>query len=363
MDTFFGAKDFINEDLMLSAFLVTTFLIWVIVIATFLKARSIRQDPGAIITEYDPPQGISPVFARYLLVSGREGGHAGELSRKGNQLTTLINLYEDGLLKSLKMLDESRVEYEVHENYINMDCSEEEKIFLNHLVKEIGMKGLLQELVSKKSHPDGFSELNKVWITFWHTDLQDLAFRRGYMHKGGNIANALSFFSLSLSVGFFIAIFIMFIPYIGIFIAGILLLPVLIVFAVGYGITSLLAAHFPYIVLNEQAIGFIFPVLAFFIFLSWIAWQVILSRSLPILGRRLTPQGLEIVRKLKGYEAYLKTVDKDRLSFSFNRDNDFSKTRTTFSWLGIFGMVTDKHWDQWYSLSKNESGSNSNLKP
>ncbi len=340
---------FINNEKLLLALLITIILIWIIAIFTLVKARGVRQNLKAIVPEYDPPKNISPVFARFIMVSGREGGVAGEVSKTGNQLLTLINLYEDGLLKKLNMFDESIVEYEIHENFKNIECAEEEKKFLERLSKEIGMSGKLEEDTNRKSRVDGYLNLNNVWFGFWHTDMYQLALSRGYMLKESKSILPLSIFATSLTFGAFFSIFISLIPVVGKFIAGLLILPVLVVFAVGYGLATIVLAHSNiFLVLT----GGIQTLILAFGFLSWIAWFAIFGQNMSKLSRKLTSSGLEIVRQLEGYKSYLKTVDKDRLSFSFNRESDLSRNRTSFSWLGVFGLLKDNHWDQWYEVAK-----------
>ncbi len=345
-------ESFINNEHLLLALFITELIIWIIAISIILKARSLRKDNKAIITEYEPPKELSPVFARFIMVSGREGGISGEISKTGNQLLTMINLYEDGLLKKLEMIDEKTLEYEVHENYKNLECSEEEKVFLEKLIKNIGTTGKLQETEDSKSNIDGYLNLNDLWFDFWHKDLYQLARSRGYMEKESKLVFALSLFSGSLTFGMFFSVFLSFIPFVGWFIALLLLLPVLLVFAVGYGISSLILMNFDFSwALNDGAQA----IILFFGLFSWFAWFIIFGQNMSIIYNKLTPKGLELVRKLKGYKSYLKSVDKDRLSFSFNRDNDFSRNRTSFSWLGVFGLIKDKHWDEWYEIAKKDN--------
>lgn len=198
---------FINVESLLLALLITIILIWIIAIITIIRARSVRQNSKTVVSEYDPPKDISPVFARFIMVSGREGGMAGEVSKTGAQLLTLINMYEDGLLKRLRMIDDITVEYEIHENFQNMECAEEEKKFLERLSKEIGMSGRLQETENPKSQVDGYLNLNMLWFHFWHEDLYQLALSRGYMIKQSRSSFILDIFSTSLLFGVFVSFF------------------------------------------------------------------------------------------------------------------------------------------------------------
>ncbi len=342
-------EGFLNGDNNLLALFITILLIWIIAIITLIRARSIRKKSKAVVPEYDPPKDMSPAFARFILVSGREGGMAGEVSKTGNQLLTLINLYEDGLLRKLKMVDEAVVEYEIHEDFRSLECTEDEKMFLERLSSEIGMSGTLEESKDPKSPIDGYLNLNKLWLQFWHTDMYQLALSKGYVVKESKWIFLLSIFAASLTFGFFFSVFSSFIPFVGKYIAGILLLPVLAVFALGYGIATLIVANINIsLITNHLSQGAVLLLG----FLSWFAWFMIFGQNMSKLSRRLTPAGLELVRQLEGYKAYLRTVDKDRLSFSFNRESDLKRNRTSFSWLGIFGMIKDKHWDQWYEIAK-----------
>lgn len=284
----------------------------------------------------------------FLQVSGKEGGMAWEISKSGIQLLTLINLYEDGLLKNLKMISEGVVEYEIHEDYKRMSCTEEEKEFLEILSKQIGMRGRLEEDMGTKSITDGSINLNDIWFDFWHTYLHKLTISRGYTAKEGVLTIILSVFVASLIFGAFVSVFLSFIPYIGTYIAGLFLSPVLILFAFGYWVAGIILANFDIAWISYMNVQ---SLVLFVTAVSWFAWFVILGQSMPMLNRKLTPQGLEVVRKIEGYKRYLKSVDKSRLSFSFNRDVDFSRNRTSFSLLGIFGLVTDKQWDQWYEAT------------
>src|SRR3989344_1739201 len=264
----------------------------------------------------------------------------------------VINLFEDGLLKKLSFTTESLLEYEIHENYKNMDCAEEEKKFLDRLNEKVGMSGKLQEKLSKHGYDgDGYNELNGVWFDFWYKDLYGLALSRGYMEKESKIITVISIFAGSLTFGVFFSVFLSFIPVVGVFIAGIILLPVIVVFSVGYLLASILLPHLNniYIIVSDIEIVKVFLV-GFAVF-SWFAWFIIFGQNMTKLARKLTPRGLEIVRQLNGYKMYLKGVDRGRLSFSFNRESDLSRNRTSFSWLGVFGLITDKHWDEWYLIA------------
>lgn len=295
------------------------------------------------------------------MVSGREGGMAGEVSKTGTQLLALINLYEDGLLKKLKMIDDITIEYEIHENFINMNCAEDEKILLKKMSEKIGMSGTLQEDTREKSTVDGYLVLNDLWFEFWYKDMNELGISRGYTYKNtSKIVFALSILTASLTFGVFFSIFLSFIPFIGKFIASILLLPVLILFAIGYGIATQVLIHIDIswaINNHSQAAILIFT------FLSWFAWFIIFSQSMSKLNLKLTPLGLEVVRKLEGYKKYLKSVDRNRLSFSFNRESDLARNHTSFSWLGVFGMIKDEHWDQWYEVAKLEENNATKTSP
>lgn len=343
-------KNFTESETFALALLISVFLIWGIAITTWVAARKVRKNSRSITPEYEPPEGLSPAFARFILVSGREGGMTGEISKSGIQLLTLINLYEDGLLKKLVMVDDETVEYEISKEYKAMECSREEIMFLDRMSQKIGMTGTLQQTLDPKSKVDGYLALNDVWFDFWHTDLVKFAGDQGLVDKKvGVLVMALSFFSASLTFGGFFSFFAFLIPYIGIFIAGLLLLPVLVVFGVGYLGAALIIANvnFPW-----EVLVILMPAIKIFGFLSWFAWFIIFGQNMSKLNQKLTPKGLEVVRKLQGYKEYLKTVDTKRLSFSFNRKNDITRNQTSFSWLGVFEILEDEHWNQWYEIAK-----------
>ncbi|MDQ2932756.1 MAG: DUF2207 domain-containing protein [bacterium] len=338
-----------NEKNLLALF-ITILIIWSIAILTLIKARSLRKDERAVISEYDPPKGTSPVFARFLMVSGKMGGMSGEVSQTGSQLLTLINLFEDGLLKKLVMIDESTVDYEIHENYMNLPCAEEEKMFLARLGKNIGMSGRLQENQNpKNTTTNGFENLNSLWGNFWYDDLTKLALSRGYMKKESKGALILSIFAVSITFGVFVSIFLFFIPIIGPFIGIIPLIPVIAIFGISYGIATGILSVFDISWITHDLTSF---VVITFGGISWFIWFLIFGQSMSKINRALTPAGLEVVRQLNGYKMYLATVDKDRISFTFNRESDLSRNRTSFSWLGVFGMLKDIHWDQWYKIAE-----------
>lgn len=349
LETTPGIRAFINDEKLFFTFFVTVIFIWMISIIVLISARLVRKNFKSIIPEYDPPKDISPVFARFILVSGREGGRVGEISQKGNQLLTLISLFEKGLLTKLKMINEFAIEYEIFEDYKNASCAEEEKKFLGRLEKEIGMSGRLEERGESENQIDGYSNMKSLWFDFWNKDLYQIALSRGYLLKQGRLSILLSLFAASLTFGVFFSVFLSFIPVVGKFISAVLLFPLLIVFGIIYKLIAFISGQMDFSWIlnsNTQSAILIFSIL------SWFAWFMILGQNMSKLNNRLTPKGLELVRRLQGYKVYLKTVDKDRLSFSFNRETDLLKTHTSFSWLGIFGMVKDKHWDQWYKIAK-----------
>jgi hypothetical protein len=329
-------------------------IIWLIVISVVIKAKKINSNNKTIIPEYEPPQDISPVFARYLMVSGRMGGTAGEISVTGMQTLTFIDLYEDGLLEECVMIDERSLKFKIRDNYKEIKCTKDEVDFLDFLSQKVGMSGTVTERISKNSvGGDGFDEVNRFWTTFWSRNLYLQAVEAGYLKKSSWKTVPLQWFSVSLVFGVFFSFFLIFIPYIGYIIAGILMIPIIIIFAISYLIVISITSFTPAVTLIFGSISYNAIFVPFF--LSWFVWILMLGKNVSKIVLVLSTGGAELVRKLKGYRMYLKSVDLSRLSFDFNRSNDFLRNKTSFAWLGIFSLLKDSHWDQWYSLNKDKS--------
>ena len=340
-----------------SSFIVSYILLWLFVIYIVVRARKNRIHDKVIETEYEPPSEISAVLARYLLTAGRIGGMSGEISENGLQRIILIDLYENGALKELNFLDEETIEYDIDENYKDKKLKEEQIIFIELLKKHIGEKAII-----KNKDPEdldkGFTGIDNFWFKYWNTELMNICIKRGYMDdkiiKRDIIPNLLA---VSMTFGVFFSIFfLLFIPFIGPFIALVLLLPIVVIFFLSVIFVNIMSYlldgyQIPFEALPEPLMVFLFVVIPL---LTWFIWFIILGQNTKMAFSSFTAKGKDIIRTINGYKEFLKKVDKDRISFSLDRDLDFQRNNTTFSWLAIFSMVKDRHWEQFYEIhSKN----------
>jgi hypothetical protein len=342
-----------------SSFTVSYILLWFFVIYIVVRARKNRIHDKVIETEYEPPSEISAVLARYLLIAGRIGGMSGEISENGLQRIILIDLYENGALKKLNFLDEETIEYELDETYKDKKLKEEQIIFIELLKKHVGEKATI-----KNKDPEeldkGFAGIDNFWFEYWNTELLNICIKQGYVDgkiiKRDIIPNLLAF---SMTFGVFFSIFlILFIPFVGPFIALVLLFPVVIIFLFSMVFVNIISSfsggyQIPFELLPEPLLVFLFVVMPF---LTWFIWFILLGQNAKMAFTSFTAKGKDIIRAINGYKEFLKKVDKDRISFSLDRDLDFQRNNTTFSWLAIFSMVTDRHSEQFYEIhSKNST--------
>lgn len=342
--------ELLDTDLELLSYTATVICIWIIALITVVWAYRTRTNPLPIITESEPPVGCSPVFAQFILSSGKQGGVAGEISSFGTQTIVFMSLYETGLLNKLSV-SSAQIEYSINPDFEKLSATEDEKLFVSKLAASIGTTGTLTA-AREADAIQGYPELSNVWMNFWYKDLQNIAAHKKYIRKDGLLEKLLSVVAASITFGAFFGIFtFFFIPFIGKYITAILILPILGIYLLNETIFGLLL-NGNYLQVFEgisspTTQGAVF-VISFF---SWFAWFVLFGQNMSKINRALTPEGLELVRKIQGYKQFLATVDKDRLSFSFNRSLDFERNKTSFAWLAIFELVTDKHWQQWYEAT------------
>ena len=353
--------DYILTFVSEQKFSLVIFYLLIVTFALYVRHRGLKnyQDYRSVVTQYDPPTGISPVFSRYLVTGGRLGGTFGEISVSGLQTIMLIDLYEHGALDELKFIDKHTLSYKVVPNYKDKNLFNDSVIFLDHLVSKVGNESTLNEEVNskEKNYGNGYSGINNFWNTYYYKDLFDLSVRNGYVNKNNVFDYFVSWFSVSVTFGVFFSIFLMFIPVVGYFIIAVLLAPILFIFAISIFLNIALQQVlntnfiFEYLASNSPELygllAFIVPVIAF---LTWIIMFMILANSTKKALFRITQSGKDIVLYIKGYEQFLKTTDLDRLSYSIDRDPNFIKKSTSFEWLAVFGIAKDEHWRQFYEI-------------
>lgn len=342
---------FQSLNISLLSFLICFVLLWLFVMGVVIKAKRNRLENRPAVVQYDIPE-VSPVLARYILVSGKEGGRAGEISKSGVQRILMIDLYENGALKELNFTDDITIEYEINPNYKNLNLKEEQMVFLDLLQQKVGLKNTISELTDVKgySSDNGFEKIDQFWFSYWQQDLRKICVNNGYFNNTtGVISTASGLLAASMTLGIFFSIFFLFIPFVGLIIVSIILLPIIILFGVSILLEKLIllfvGSNFP--VIPFQAVSPFFFIITF---LSWFAWIYILSQNQNIAFTPINQKGKDLVWKLNGYKAFLKKVDVNRISFSLDRDLDFKRNNTTFAWLAIFSLANDKHWDNFMEV-------------
>lgn len=341
-----------TDSIFVVATALSLLILWTIVLFIFFKARAVVRGSATVVTpEYEPPKAIGPMYAHYILTSGRLGGKVGDVSISGAQMLAFIELYEKKLFQTLTIGDDF-VEYKIAHDYRTQgDVLAEEIALLELIERECGVSGTLHFFVGKGrvDESGGYVELQSVWNKF-----RDYLYQRsvedGFILKQKwGWYSLMRWFSVSLTFGVFFGVFIALIPYIGVFIALLFVLPVAII-VVGAGFVAQgVVTMIPVLTL----IPHVYSVILFFLlFVSWFAWFMIIGQSVPVLNNIPTAAGRELIRRLRGYNMYLKTVDLNRVSFTFDY-SDVRTLRTTFSWLVVFRIASDAHWDQWYQLVSN----------
>lgn len=304
-----------------------------------------------IIAQYDIPE-VSPVLARYILVSGKEGGRAGEISKSGVQRILMIDLYENGALKELNFVDEITIKYEINSDYKKINLKEDQTVFLELLQQKAGLKNTIRELTDVKGYSsgNGFEKIDQFWFSYWQQDLRKICVKNGYFNNTtGAISIMSGLLATSMTFGIFFSVFFSFIPIIGLIIDFILLLPVIILFGVSFLLDKIImlfaGSNFP--IIPFQAVSsFLFIIT----FLSWFAWIYLLAQNQNIAFTPVNQKGRDLIWKLNGYKQFLKKVDMNRISFSLDRDLDYQRNNTTFAWLAVFSLAKDKHWDNFMEV-------------
>lgn len=355
---FFG---FIKVD-FLSLFL-TYVILWVFVIYIVIKAKKVRKNNRPIETSYESPKGVSSILARYIMVSGRLGGVAGEISESGLQTITMIDLYENGGLKDISFIDDYTIEYEIDDDYLNKNLLEEQIKFIELLKENVGDNSRIT-ILDRENISRGFSGVDKFWFKYWNTYLYELCINRGYFSKSkGRWDNALNFLGVSMIFGVFLSFFAVMIPFLGPFIAILFLFPIIIILIVAVALSSLIhlvvSVDFNNIY-NLLPEPFNFITFIFLPFMTWFLWIILIGQNIKVALTPITKKGNDIIWEIKGYKEFLSKVDKDRLSFTLDRDLDYQRNNTTFSWLAIFKIAKDRHWDDFF-VAHSQTGSNIRL--
>jgi hypothetical protein len=81
--------------------------------------------------------------------------------------------------------------------------------------------------------------------------------------------------------------------------------------------------------------------------MSWFFLFMVFGSSMPTLNNPLSDKGRELRGKLLGYKMFLQKVDKDRLTVEYSYSDHIKQEITTFSWLAVFELAKDTHWEQW----------------
>lgn len=338
-------------DISPLSFLICYVLLWFFVIGVVIKAKRNRLEDRPMVVQYDIPE-VSPVLARYILVSGKEGGRIGEISKSGVQRILMIDLYENGALKELNFTDEITLEYEINPDYKNLNLKEDQIVFLDLLQQKVGLKNTISELTDIKGYStgNGFEKIDQFWSTYWQKDIRDLCIKNGYLNNTTGVISIISgLLATSMIFGIFFSIFFSFIPFLGLVLDFIILLPIIIIFGISILFEKLILL----------SVGSVLPIISFqdvspffFIitFLSWFLWIFLLGQNQNIAFTPINQKGKDLIWKLNGYKEFLKKVDVNRISFSLDRDLDFQRNNTTFAWLAIFSLAKDKHWDNFMEV-------------
>ncbi len=330
----------------------STFLtLWVLAVLAHVKARSILKIGRTVIPEYDPPVGVSPILGNYILKSGAQGGRAGRVSISGSQILALITLHEKGLLSELNFSsNHSKIFYEVNSQFENLDSTEEEKILVRKILNLLGAKGVLNADTSTENS-DGYEELNNIWSNYWYKAIYESGIKSGLILKSqGFLVKLLRYTGLSATFGLFFSIFFLLIPFLGWAISAILLLPILVINGIWYIIFKILFIVLPLgfeLVLINFSMLLVHPIVFIVLFMSWFAMFMVFGGAMPTLNNPLSDKGKELRNKLLGYKMFLQKVDKDRLTVEYHYSNRIRQEVTTFSWLVVFELANDKHWEQW----------------
>jgi hypothetical protein len=352
--------EFLGGSLL--SIIICYFLLWAFVVSIVWRARKNRKDSRVEVVQYDIPE-VSPVLARHLMVSGRMGGMAGEISQSGLQTIMMIDLYENGALKRLEFIGGSTFEYEIAPDVTSLNLKEEQVIFLNLLKEKVGMSGTLRELADMEgnSREDGFSGVTEFWFDYWNKDLRNLCLERGYFNREGALLNNLTgALSGSMTIGFFVAVFLYMIPGVGQYLTLIPLFPVAVVMSV-----SVLMEKVLFLVLGKISVIASIHALpldpfwggvAIIFFVTWFVWFLCIGQNQATAATTLGESGKNLVWRLNGYKSFLKKVDARRLSFSLDKDLDFQRNNTTFAWLAIFSLAKDAHWDAFMEVHGKKSG-------
>ena len=358
----------LSSDLLYSSALTLVWLlIWIYAVYILIKAkRAVKANLDAsIVAQYEPPKNISPILAHFLLSFGAQGKTMGDLSQTGEQLMILITLYEKGLLSELQITegDVIKVQYKINESYSGTGAKEEEKIFLDYLVKAAGHEGELIEETgqaagrSRRSNSqvnDGFSKINTFWFKYWHSDLNSVTNKLNLTNIKPTNYLFLQIFATTLTFGGFFALFLFLFStaWQPLFYLGLLfILPQAILFAVCLLLIKILIGANILSSGTLQTLNLFGQALPIVVGFSWFAWLLIFGGNVKKLYFRFNEAGKKVLQDLEGYRLYLKRVNLDRVDI-LSKVADARVNATTFPWLLVFTIANYKQWQLWHEGTK-----------
>lgn len=341
---------------------LTCLLIWCYALYIWIRAKTITNSYKAItaIAQYEPPKGISPIVAHYLLSFGREVQSFGEITKTQEQLLILICLYERGFLSKLEVgnSEPMLIDYEINPDYSSLPILEEEKTFLGHLTETGGLQGRLTEQARSGSKnqkiPDGFDVINKFWFDYLYKDLRGIVAKLNITSSKTPHYYFLAAFAMSITFGGFFAIFAIyfsksFLPLA--FLGLLFILPQTVLYFLSVLLLEVLSAITP--TLSRAVLHILnpvpFPVMLVITFCSWFIWILIFGTQVKKLYFRFNEAGKNILQQLQGYELYLKEVDASRVDI-LHQTVDSKINSTTMPWLLAFNIYTYAQWRQWKDL-------------
>jgi len=359
---------YVSNAAFVVAAIGTAIIVFLIAVGAFIVARrkASKEVKPVIVPEYEPPAGIGPIFAHYLLKKGSQGRVVGDMTTKSEQMIALISLYEAGLMERLSFIDESTVEYKLADT-ISMPGTPE-GMLAERIRKVVGTAGTFHEKFETQinrnrridnGESEGFGELLYIWFDYWNMDLNEYATTNGYLAttKKGLLGRAFQWFAMSIGFGWIpmvvVSAICVAIPN-GIFViavaAALIYLPITAVF----GILLLIVHGLSFLGFNIIVTGYnadvyagMLTITAIPVFIEWIVMLFLLSASMSTLNHNVPEKGNAALTQIKGYREYLRTVDADRLSVTWRLNGPLSKEQTSFGWLVVFKLVKDAHWQQW----------------
>lgn len=356
-----------------AALTLTCLLIWAYAIYIWIRAKSITSsyDDATVVAQYEPPKGISPILADYLLSFGAQVKTAGDLNKTGEHIMVLICLYERGLLSQLKIAEgrPARIQYQVNPNHATITAPEDEKMFIDRLVKAGGMQGQMTEEITgggpkTPETPDGFDIINKFWFDYWYKDLRAVTTKLDITSSKNSNYYFLSSFALTITFGAFFAIFTflfskVFPPLA--FIGFLLILPQTLLYLLCFLVLSLISNLN---VVGPAVISILNPIppeaMVMVTFFSWFAWMIIFGTQVRKIYFRFNAAGKAVLQQLEGYKLYLKEVNTGRIDILRKAENS-NINSTTLPWLLVFRLMDYRQWEEWRGREVQSSAASPNL--